>query len=203
MIGRLFGKLIHVAAPTIMVDVNGVGYEVATPMTTIYRLGPLDSVCTIYTHLAVSETAQQLYGFYELRERDLFRTLIKVNGVGPKMALAILSTLEADEFVRTVHSDDLNRLVKVPGVGKKTAERLLIEMRDRLKDWQVGNIPTALEQAVDDKEAKVSADVVAEAESALVALGYKPTQAAKLIQSVYENGMSSDQIIRQALRSLA
>ena len=202
MIARLAGKIISKQPPEVIVDVNGVGYEVLAPMTTFYRLGLIGEEVLLQCHFVVREDAQQLYGFYQKNERDLFRNLIKVNGVGPKMALAILSTFEAAEFVRAVHSNDVAGIVAVPGVGKKTAERLLIEMRDRLKDWQVDAIPTALELAEDVKEQQQSSQIMQDAQSALVALGYKPTQAAKVVQQVYQDTMNCDQLIRAALKGM-
>ena len=137
MIGRLQGVILVKQAPEIVIDVNGVGYEVQVPMTTIYQLPEVGKSVTLHTHFVVREDAQLLYGFAELRERSLFRTLIKVNGVGPKLALTILSGIESDDFVRCVRDGDTASLVRLPGVGKKTAERLLVEMKDRLKDWAI------------------------------------------------------------------
>ena len=140
MIGRLRGTLIEKMSPEILIECHGVGYEVTMPMTSIYALPELNQQATLYTHFVVREDAQLLYGFANKVERKLFRLLIKVNGVGPKLALAILSGMSADQFVSCVVHDDLSTIVKIPGVGKKTAERLLIEMRDRLKDWQTDSL---------------------------------------------------------------
>lgn len=206
MIGRLQGQLIDTQAPEVLIDVQGVGYEVLVPMTTLYELPPLGQEVTLLTHLAVSENSQTLYGFYTKKDRELFRTLIKVSGVGPKMALAILSGMDSDQLVNCVMQDNVRALVKVPGVGKKTAERLIIELRDKLKNWQVKNAPLAeMEAASQPQAAEVgTSDIVAEAESALVSLGYKPTEASKVVARVLkDNSVSrSEELIRLALRSL-
>ena len=179
MIGRITGKLLEKQLPWVVVDVQGVGYELQLPMSSVYRLGELGSELVLYTHLSVSETSQQLFGFVDKRDRELFRILIRVNGVGPKMGLAILSGLEADDLVRCVMDDNVTALVKVPGVGKKTAERLLIELRDKLKNWQLPTAPLAeMERA---SEFKVAAASTEEAESALLSLGYKPAEASKMV----------------------
>jgi Holliday junction DNA helicase RuvA len=143
MIGRLRGILVEKISPEILIECAGVGYEVTMPMTSIYALPELEQQATVYTHFVVREDAQLLYGFANKVERKLFRLLIKVNGVGPKLALAILSNMSADQFVSCVRHDDVNAIVKIPGVGKKTAERLLIEMRDRLK---IGNPSKLIQQ---------------------------------------------------------
>lgn len=206
MIGRLQGALLEKQAPEILIDVNGVGYEVLVPMTTLYELPELGRTVTLLTHLSVSETAQTLYGFFQKKDRELFRTLIKVSGVGPKMALAILSGMDSDQLVSCVMQDNVSALVKVPGVGKKTAERLIIELRDKLKSWQVHNAPLAELEAASSPEAVQvgSSEVVAEAESALVALGYKPTEASKVVSNILKDHQvsRSEELIRLSLRSL-
>lgn len=193
MIGRLKGIVIDKQAPDLLLDVNGVGYELLLPLNTFFDIPEVGETITLHTHFVVREDAQQLYGFSQLEERALFRHLIKVNGVGPKMALAILSGMSTDQFVRCVRSDDLAALVKVPGVGKKTAERLLIEMRDKLDNMAEGteeNLPTA------------SKDINAEAESALTALGYRPQDAAKMVNRVAgDNVTTAEQLIRAALKA--
>lgn len=209
MIGRLRGTLVEKQPPLLLIDVNGVFYEVLVPMTSLYRLPEPGHEVTLHTHFVVQETAQQLYGFYEKQDRELFRTLIKVNGVGPKMGLAILSGMEAGDIVRQVMDDNAGALVKVPGVGKKTAERLVIELRDRLADWQwtlPGRDGTAVvgthpQQPV----AEPTQDIAAEAESALIALGYKPAQAAQLIIATQKQHRveRSEELIRLALKSMA
>lgn len=197
MIGRLKGTILSKQPPELLLDVNGVGYEISAPMTTFYRLPVDGSEVVLHTHLAVREDAQQLYGFVELQDRELFRQLIKVNGVGPKMALAILSGIEYQDFVRSVDHDDVSALVKIPGVGKKTAERLLIEMRGKLKHLGTseGLFPSIPGQIAAN-------DALADAESALIALGYKPAQASKAVNKVAETGLDSDEIIRRALKSM-
>lgn len=206
MIGRLQGQLIDTSAPEVLVDVNGVGYDVLVPMTTLYELPPLGQEVTLLTHLAVSENAQTLYGFYRKKDRELFRTLIKVSGVGPKMALAILSGMDSDQLVNCVMQDNVSALVKVPGVGKKTAERLIIELRDKLKNWQTQNSPLAEMEAASQPQAADAgnSDIVAEAESALVSLGYKPTEASKVVARVLKahSVSRSEELIRLSLRSL-
>lgn len=199
MIGRLKGIVIEKQAPELLLDVNGVGYEVLAPMSTFYRLPGLGDPIVLHTHFVVREDAQQLYGFYDKQERSLFRTLIKVNGVGPKLALTILSGIEADEFVASVHRGDSDALVRLPGVGKKTAERLIIEMKDRLKDWQGDPSVVA---AVEVPSVPTANQLVADAESALVALGYKPTEAAKAIAKLPGDYDNSEDMIRAALKAM-
>jgi len=193
MIGRISGVLLVKQAPEILVDVGGVGYELQVPMSTVYQLPEIGQALTLHTHFVVREDAQLLYGFALLSERRLFRTLIKVNGVGPKLALTILSGIDGDEFVRCVRDGDTATLVRLPGVGKKTAERLLVEMKDRLKDWHVDTPATA---------SSSSSSNAAEAESALVALGYKPADASKAIAAVRSEAESSEQLIRLALKNM-
>ncbi|OUR76026.1 Holliday junction branch migration protein RuvA [Colwellia demingiae] len=210
MIGRLRGTLVEKNSPEILIECAGVGYEVTMPMTSIYALPELEQQATIYTHFVVREDAQLLYGFANKVERKLFRLLIKVNGVGPKLALAILSNMSADQFVSCVRHDDISAIVKIPGVGKKTAERLLIEMRDRLKDWQAqqihlvsddGVIPEQLSAELSQETTFVN-DNKGDAINALLSLGYKQVQADKAVKSVYNRGMSSENIIRDALKSM-
>ncbi len=204
MIGRICGALIDKSTTEIMVDVQGVGYEIQVPITTIFQLPAVGERVVLLTHFAVNENAQTLYGFYSKKDRELFRMLIKVSGVGPKMALGILSGMGVDDLVRCFVDGNIAALVKVPGVGKKTAERLVIEMRDRLKDWQLIGSPLAAMEAA-SVGAPSNADKAAEAESALIALGYKPTEASKLIAAAQRNASaaSSEDLIRLALRSLA
>jgi Holliday junction DNA helicase RuvA len=200
MIGRIRGKLLEKQAPELLVDVNGVGYEIHAPMTTIYQLPALGETVELFTHLVVREDAHLLFGFASLRDRALFRALIKVNGVGPKLALTILSGMDAQDFVRCVRDNDTAGLVRLPGVGKKTAERLLIEMRDRLRDWPIDGLAVAegsaqLPQRADDK--------LFEAESALISLGYKPQEATRMIAAIHKSDatLTSEQLIRGALKS--
>lgn len=199
MIGRLSGILLEKQAPFLLVDINGVAYEVQAPMTSFYPLPDIGGSVVLHTHLSISENAHQLFGFYSVEERMLFRTLIKVNGVGPKMALAILSGMPADEFVQCVKNDNVSALVKVPGVGKKTAERLIIEVKDRLKDWQSSEEPVL---APDPTPTISTSTMIADAESALIALGYKPTQATQMIAAVNHlpEAQDSEALIRLALQ---
>lgn len=198
MIVRIEGNLIDKQAPFLLIDVNGLGYEVQAPMSTFYQLPEAGVKVVLHTHFVVREDAQLLYGFATVRERSLFRTLIKVNGVGPKMAMAILSGIEADEFVRCVDEGNVTALVKVPGVGKKTAERLIVEVKDKLKEWQPEH---GMVMNPASKSASQS-DVVQDAEGALVALGYKPQDAAKAISKVKADGLSSEELIRAALKNM-
>jgi Holliday junction DNA helicase RuvA len=183
--------------PDILLDVGGVGYEIQVPMTTMYELPDVGTELTLFTHFVVREDAQLLYGFLHARDRALFRHLIKVNGVGPKLGLAILSGLDTQSFVRCVQKKDVATLVQLPGVGKKTAERLLVEMEDRLEDWILeldasapGSVPAGHE-------------LLAEAESALVALGYKPAEASKAVAAANDGSFEkSEDLIRRALQSM-
>ncbi|TLU64091.1 Holliday junction branch migration protein RuvA [Thalassotalea litorea] len=207
MIGRLRGLLVDKQPPEIVIECGGVGYEVTLPMTSFYHLPKINEEAVIYTHFVVREDAQQLFGFANVTERKLFRLLIKVNGVGPKLALAILSNMSSSQFVLCVQIDDVGTIVKIPGVGKKTAERLLIEMRDRLKDWgQDLATPNADEFALQGEENGSTFVTVTnekdDAITALVSLGYKQNQAEKAVSGVHQNGMSSEEIIRDALKSM-
>ena len=199
MIGRLRGTLAEKQPPHLLLDVGGVGYEVEVPMTTLYRLPAQGEVVTLHTHLVVREDAHLLYGFGEKRERELFRELIRLNGVGPKLALALMSSLEVDELVRCVQAQDTAALVKVPGVGKKTAERLLVELKDRFKAWE--NLP-AIAPLVLPSQAAVAASAEADAVSALVALGFKPQEASRAVAAVEGEDLSSEELIRRALKGM-
>lgn len=200
MIGRLRGQLIEKKPPQLLLDVGGVGYEVEAPMGTFYQLPALGEEVTLHTHLVVREDAQLLYGFASEGERSLFRSLIKINGVGAKLALTILSGISADELARAVQENDTATLVRLPGVGKKTAERLCVEMRDRLKEWHDPSAVTGLGSSQVAVEPAV-ADPGREAVSALIALGYKPAEASRMVSAVEEEGMDSENIIRAALRA--
>ena len=199
MIGRLRGTLAEKQPPHLLLDVDGVGYEVEVPMTTLYRLPAQGEVVTLHTHLVVREDAHLLYGFGEKRERELFRELIRLNGVGPKLALALMSSLEVDELVRCVQAQDTSVLVKVPGVGKKTAERLLVELKDRFKAWE--NLPT-ISPLVLPNQAAGAASAEADAVSALVALGFKPQEASRAVAAVEGEDLSSEELIRRALKGM-
>ena len=200
MIGRLKGILLTKQPPTLLLDVNGVGYEVDAPMSTFYQLPELNQELVLHTHLVVREDVQQLCGFITETERSMFRSLIKINGVGPKLALSILSAISADDFARCIQDSDTTTLVRLPGVGKKTAERLVIEMRDKLKDWQTDSSSnsTASGGMIDVQHL---ANPVEEAVSALIALGYKPPQASRMVSQIDSNGLSSEEIIRDALKA--
>ena len=197
MIGRLQGKVLEKQAPDLLIDVQGVGYEVLVSLNTFFDIPEVGSAVTLHTHFVVREDIQQLYGFTQLSERSLFRNLIKVNGVGPKMALAILSGMSASDFALCVHNNDIAAMVKVPGVGKKTAERLLIEMRDKIGDID------ATRTSAGAGDATAQSDIAQEAESALIALGYKPADAAKIINRVADQSITdAGQLIRLALKSM-
>ncbi|OTG62159.1 Holliday junction branch migration protein RuvA [Acinetobacter sp. ANC 3903] len=198
MIGCLIGEVLALEAPTVLLNVNGVGYEVDTPLSTFCQLQKGQKV-TLWTHLAVREDAQLLYGFLNAQEKIIFRTLLKVNGVGPKMALGILSTLSVEMLIHTVEHEDINSLMKVPGVGKKTAERLMIELRDRFKAMSAGiaNNPASAQQIQFSGNS-----AVAEAEAALQSLGYKPLEAQKLVNAAKGDFTEASDIIRAALKSM-
>ena len=204
MIGRIRGLLIEKTPPFVIIETSaGVGYEIQVPMTTFYQLPEEGVETTLSTHMSFSENLHAMYGFISKKDRSLFRELIKVNGVGPKLGLAILSGMEADEFVMTVHDGNVDRLVKLPGVGKKTAERLIVEMSDRLKDWAVSADLVEKSESSSTSSFGRSNDQSQEAISALVALGYKPQIASKAIQQIAQDGMKSEDLIRMALRQLA
>lgn len=194
MIGFIEGVLVRKQPPHLLVSVGGVGYEIESPMTVFYDLPDAGANVTLHTHLQVREDAHKLYGFNTLRQRDLFRSLLKVSGVGPRVALAILSGLNAEDFERCVANGDIAQLTRVPGIGRKTAERLLVEMRDRLVDL-------AGSGAVGLPDDAGSADQ--DALSALVALGYKNAEASKALRAVRKPGMNSEELIRGALANLA
>ena len=199
MIGRLRGTLAEKQPPHLLLDVGGVGYEVEVPMTTLYRLPAQGEVVTLHTHLVVREDAHLLYGFGEKRERELFRELIRLNGVGPKLALALMSSLEVDELVRCVQAQDTAALVKVPGVGRPTAERLLLELMDRFTACRT--LP-AIAPLVLPNQAAVAASAEADAVSALVALGFKPQEASRAVAAVEGEDLSSEELIRRALKGM-
>lgn len=204
MIGFVVGELVEKTAPNLVLDVNGVGYEVQASLATFAALPPLGERVRLLTHFVVREDAQLLYGFADAGERRLFRALIKVNGVGPKLALAILSGMDAGDFARCVKQDDVKALTGLPGVGKKTAERLIVEMRDRMTDWHSADTVTDVGLGDDDKPAAQGHNaLVAEAETALVALGYKPVEASKVIAQLDWSVMdSAEDAIRAALQSM-
>ncbi len=198
MIGRLRGVLLDKRPPWLVVDVNGVGYELEAPMSTFYALGQKGDKVELYTHLAVREDALNLFGFASETERWLFRSLIRVNKVGARLALGILSGMSVEGFTHCVSSNDVDALVKLPGVGRKTAERLLVEMRDRLDGVDMAGATPAV--ATGDGVARPPTPVD-EAQGALLALGYKPAEVRRLLDKVDSEGLDSEQIIRQALRA--
>lgn len=198
MIGRIQGKIVYKHPPQLLVDVQGVGYEIDAPMSTFYQLPATGSEVTLHTHLVVRDDAHLLFGFASQPERALFRSLIKVSGIGARLALTILSGMNAEEFVRCVHDDDTAALVRLPGIGKKTAERLIIELRDRLKDDQLP-MGTSLPAAGGVSSAS-PVSPVGDAVSALIALGYKPQEASKMVRAVNAEGMDTEDIIRLSLQ---
>ena len=203
LIGRLRGTLLEKTAPEVLIECHGIGYEVTMPMTSLYALPDINQEAIIYTHFVVREDAQLLYGFSNKVERKLFRLVIKVNGVGPKLGLAILSSMSADQFVSCVTHDDLTSIVKIPGVGKKTAERLLIEMRDRLKDWQAGEDTPIDGFALNVQTSDTFVNTAkGDATNALVSLGYSQQQAEKAIKTIFNAEMTSEDLIRDALKAM-
>lgn len=208
MIGRIQGTLVDKTPPDVLVDVNGVGYEIQLPMTSFYQLPNIGEIATIYTHFVVREDAQLLFGFSDISERALFRELIKANGVGPKLACTILSGMSAQDFIQCVIHEDVSNLVKLPGVGKKTAERLVVELKDKLEklsrsdtNFDAGSA-TVSNSVIQRPVLKGDAHAKNEALSALLALGYKPVQAEKVIKQIYTEGMTSEQAIREALKAM-
>ncbi|MHB8455841.1 MAG: Holliday junction branch migration protein RuvA [Acidiferrobacterales bacterium] len=195
MIGRLQGTLVQKEPPTLLLDVGGVGYELEAPMSTFFDLPGTGERVTLFTHLVVRDDAHLLYGFSREGQRRLFRSLLKVNGVGPRVALAILSGLSDEELLRCLAQEDIARLTRVPGIGRKTAERLIVELRDKV------DLNAPAMSAV--RPVAMPPDPVQEAVSALVALGYKPQEASRAVSAIPHDGLRSEDIIRQALRSLA
>lgn len=216
MIGRIAGVLLEKQAPELLIDVQGIGYEVQVSLNTFFDLPQCGEQVSLHTHFVVREDAQLLYGFGEKSERELFRILIKVSGVGPKLALTILSGMPASDFVRSIQANDTAALIKLPGVGKKTAERLIIEVRDRLASFSVAegdtpSLPLSGRQS----------DAAVEAESALIALGYKPQEASRMVAASIKqieakqleakqtgqsssdlNQLTSEELIRLSLKSM-
>lgn len=200
MIGRLRGIIIEKQPPKVLIDVGGVGYNVFMPMTCFYELPDNGQEVIVLTHFVVREDAQLLYGFNHEQERELFRELIKVNGIGPKLALAILSGMSAAQFIAAVEQGEIKTLVKLPGVGTKTAERLIVEMKDRVKN--IGEGLSSLKTVIEQGDVKKSANQIeTEAISALIALGYKPQEASRIISKVIKPEMDCEMLIREALKS--
>lgn len=199
MIGFLRGRLTAKLPPQLVIDVGGVGYEVEAPMSTFYGLPAAGAEIHLFTHLVVREDAHILFGFGSERERKLFRELLKVSNVGPKLALALLSGMTVEAFLLCIESQDVDTLVRIPGVGRKTAERLLVEMRDRVKGF--GDSGLALLPVSGTGEPAIGPQ--AEAFSALVALGYKPAEVTKLLKTVDASAQTTEEIIRRALQAAA
>lgn len=201
MIGRLHGTLLEKQPPEILLDVQGVGYELLLPMTSFYHLPEVNQTATLFTHLVVREDAHLLFGFASKQDRTLFRELIKTNGVGPKLALAILSAMSVDEFVFAIEREELSKLVKIPGVGKKTAERLLVELKGKFANVKKADffvqMPSGSHHELDLSAPNYEDDAVA----ALVALGYKPLDAEKMVKRVAKPEFTSEQLIREALKA--
>ena len=196
MIGRLSGTLLEKKPPQLLVDVQGVGYELEAPMSTFYQLPAAGEAVTLHIHMVVREDAQLLYAFYSQSERQLFRDLIKINGVGPKLALTILSGVTAEEFTRCVMENDAKALTALPGVGKKTAERLIVELRDRLAKEAAAILPNASGIA----GLKTVASPVSDAVSALISLGYKAQEASQMVRTLNTEGLTTEAIIKAALK---
>ncbi len=193
MIGRLRGELVLKKPPLLEIDVGGVGYELEAPMSTFYELPAVGAQVALHVHMAVKEDAHSLYGFSSEAERALFRTLIKVSGIGAKTALSILSGASVDEFARMIQRGDIASLTRVPGIGKKTAERLLVELKDKVGAGDMLPISRA--------GAPLPTDPVGEASIALQSLGYKPQEVSKLVSAVAAPGDDAEAIIRKALKS--
>lgn len=204
MIGRLRGILIEKQPPEILLEVSGVGYEVNMPMTCFYKLPKEGEEAVVYTHFVVREDAQLLFGFNNKTERALFRELLKANGVGPKLGLAILSGMSAEQFVACVHNEDATSLVKLPGVGKKTAERLVLEMKDRLKDWGMDLFTPYTDGAILEmqEDPTIRGNAQDDAIAALMALGYKANQAEKAVKAIKGQGLTSEVLIKEALKAM-
>ena len=196
MIGFLTGRLAVKQPPMLLVDVNGVGYELEAPMSTFYALPAIGEPVALHTHLVIRDDAHVLFGFGTDGERRLFRALLKVSGVGPKIALGILSGSSVDDFLRIIEAEDVALLTRIPGVGRKTAERVIIEMRDGVKKFAM---PGAEVPGTAGIGARLSPQ--GEAYSALISLGYKPPEATRLLKSADEPGLSTTEIIRRALKS--
>ncbi len=194
MIGFLRGKIAFKAPPMIVLDVNGVGYEIEAPMTVFYDLPEVGAEITLQTHLAIREDAHNLFGFATETDKTMFKTLIKISGVGAKMALVILSGQSAEQFQTCIQNNDTAALVKLPGVGKKTAERLVLELRDKLP--KSDGVPQIVSVGN-------SGNARAEAISALCSLGYKPLDASRMVSAIQPEGKSCETIIRLALQSTA
>ena len=192
MIGRLRGTLLVKQPPSLVIDVGGVGYELEAPMSTFFDLPETGREISLYTHYAVKEDTAVLYGFLREAERSLFRSLQKVSGIGAKISLAVLSGVSTDEFARLIQLGDVASLTRIPGIGKKTAERMLVELRDRLDGLAIG---------AGSVSGGVPKDPVAEATVALQSLGYKPAEVARMVRDAAVSGDRAEEIIRKALKA--
>ncbi len=195
MIGFLSGVIRDKQPPQLLVEVQGIGYEIEAPMTTFYDLPEIGQPVKLFTHLSIREDAHTLFGFSKISDRALFRNLIKVNGVGAKLALTILSGMDANNFAACIHAGDSAALVKLPGIGKKTAERLIIEMRDRISETTPGTATPMSGKAV--------VNPVEEAVTALIALGYKASDASRMVRGIDCQDLATEEIIRNALQAVA
>ena len=194
MIGSLNGLIISKKPSEVLLEVNGIGYEIYIPLSTSFKLPSVDQTVQLLTHLLVREDQHTLYGFITEDERKLFRALIKISGVGPKLALTILSGINVEGFIRSVQMQDVDTLIHLPGIGKKTAERLLVEMKDKV--GQMGDI--AQNDAVESKDLRI----IKEAHNALTSLGYKSVEARKILDGIDSNGLTVEALLKQALQSL-
>lgn len=200
MISCLWGTLVEKKPPELLIDVNGVGYEVFAPMSTFYQLPTSNKTIQLYTHLVVREDALTLYGFYSMAERTLFRTLIKVNGVGPKLALTILSSMNLEDFIQYIQGDNVKKLSSIPGIGPKTARRLIVEIRDvLLKSELITSMSSSNHTNV---SLPMSEQSTQDALNGLISLGYKSTQAKQVLETVHQPGMTSETLIRLALQRI-
>ncbi len=194
MIGHLSGRLMQKQPPFLLLEVGGVGYELEAPMTTFYDLPEDDRPVSLFVHLVVREDAQLLYGFSDQPQRELFRALLRINGVGPRVALAILSTLSAGQFIACIHREDVAALTRVPGIGKKTAQRMILDLRDR-----IDTLGAADHAAADPANAGPVQDAI----GALLALGYKAADANRAVRAVETDGGGREDLIRNALQYLS
>ncbi len=203
MIGRLVGKVLEKQSSVILLDVNGVGYEVNVPLSTFFNVPEVGTQAVLYTHFLVREDAHTLFGFQVQQERELFRDLIKANGVGPRMALAILSSMDVRQFALSIVQQEIQSLVTVPGIGKKTAERLVVELQEKAQKWlqETQMVGADTSGVVSEKDHSLTASTVEQdAQYALIALGYKPQEAKNRVKRVYKPGCSSEQLIKMALQ---
>ena len=196
MIGSLNGLIKNKKPSEVLIEVNGVGYEVHVPLSTSFKLPEIDQQTHILTHLIIREDQHTLYGFATEEERNLFRALIKISGVGPKLAITILSGTNVEDFVRSVQAQDADALIHLPGIGKKTAERLLVEMKDRID--QIGGVNLKEGDGIESS----GIQVIKETHNALTSLGYKSVEARKILEKIDSKGLTVEELLRQALQSL-